>query len=194
MKNFTLSLSFSALLLFFALSFSSSVSAQSQTFTTGTNIISGGLGFEGVTGNGAFNVVYNSRTPEYSLQYERGLWKAGPGVISLGVLFGEASYQDNVIYPGDTNPTVEKTTYWELGLRGAYHFAGLKIPNLDTYAGTEVSETRTHFTDQTGPALNSYGRGITFFAGARYFLWSHLGVYAELATAPFFNGGIAAKF
>lgn len=192
MKNYT----FCAFLLFFALFLSSSVSAQSQAFTKGTNIISAGLGSEGFSGSAANNVLYSSRTPEYSLQYERGLWKAGPGVISLGVFLGEASYQYDVITPTETSATLEKWTYWEFGLRGAYHFTGLKIPNLDTYAGVMVSEYEQHtrFIAETTSSLYSHGQGPSIFAGARYFFWSHFGVYGELATAPFFNGGIAAKF
>jgi hypothetical protein len=191
MKNYTLSLSIYA---FFALFLSSTVSAQCQTFTKGTNIISAGLGFDGISGTGANNVLYRTATPEYSFQYERGLWKAGPGVISLGVFLGEASYRYDVLFPGETSPTLEKWTYLEFGLRGAYHFTGLKIPNLDTYAGVMTSEQHTHYTTQTGPSLFSNDSGLSIFAGARYFFWSHFGVYGELATGPYFNGGIAAKF
>jgi hypothetical protein len=194
MKNYTLSLSCRALLLFFALFYASSVSAQSQAFTTGTNIVSAGLGFNGVSGTGANNVLYHTVTPEYSFQYERGLWKAGPGVISLGVFLGEASYRYDVLYPLETSPTLEKWTYWEYGLRGAYHFTALKVPHLDTYAGIMISEQHTRYIAEMAPSLGSNSGGLSIFAGARYFFWSHLGIYAELATGPFFNGGIAATF
>jgi hypothetical protein len=82
MKNYTFCSPFGALFITFLLFLSSSVSAQTQAFTAGTNIVSAGLGFVG-TASGANNVHSSSATPEYSLQYERGLWKAGPGLISL---------------------------------------------------------------------------------------------------------------
>jgi hypothetical protein len=194
MKNYTPYYSCCASVLMLALFHPSSSSAQTPAFTTGTNVISAGLGFNGVSGTGANNILYHTATPEYSVRYDRGLWKAGPGVISLGVFLGEASYRYDVLYPGETSPTLEKWTYWEYGLRGAYHFTGLKVPHLDTYAGIMISEQHTRYTSETASSLGSNGGGLSFFAGARYFFWSHLGIYAELATGPFFNGGIAATF
>ena len=194
MKNYTSYYSSCAFVLMLALFHPPSVSAQTPAFTTGTNVISAGLGFSGVSGTGANNILYHTTTPEYSVRYERGLWKAGPGVISLGVLLGEASYRYDILYPGESKATLEKWTYWEYGLRGAYHFTGLKVPNLDPYTGIMISEQRTHYSSDTFPSGTSNSGGLSIFAGARYFLWPHLGVYAELATGPFFNGGIAATF
>jgi hypothetical protein len=194
MKNFTPYYSGCAVVLMLALFHPSAVFAQTPEFTTGTNVISAGLGFSGVSGTGANNILYHTATPEYSLRYDRGLWKVGPGVISLGVFLGEASYRYDVLYPGESHATLAKWTYWEYGLRGAYHFTGLKVPRLDTYAGIMISEQHTRYTSDTFPSISSNGGGLSIFAGARYFLWPHLGVYAELATGPFFNGGIAVTF
>ncbi len=67
--------------------------AEAQAFEVGTNVISAGLGL-GSTLNG---YGYSSSTPGINFQYERGIWEAGPGVISLG---GYLALKDtNILLP-----------------------------------------------------------------------------------------------
>jgi hypothetical protein len=63
--------------------------AKAQSFDVGTNVISAGIGL----GSGFNSYDYNSSTPGFSIQYDRGIWEAGPGVIRLGGYLGFKDYK-----------------------------------------------------------------------------------------------------
>ena len=92
----------------------STVPVKAQTYEVGTNVISGGLGL-GSSIAGGF--TYGSQSPGISLQYERGVWEVGPGVISLGGYLGFKSYKYN--YNDGINAYSEKWNYTIVGARGA---------------------------------------------------------------------------
>ena len=165
------------------------LSAKAQTYTKGTNVISASVGIDGwpIDQNNGYGTLL------YALQYERGLWKVGPGVISLGAFAGTKRYDFyNVKDPRNNS------TYTTFGLRGAYHFTELPVSNLDFYTGVMVSDDRNSFSAnlQGEAALSKPFLGANIFVGGRYFFLGDLGAFAELCSAPyhFIDLGLAVKF
>jgi hypothetical protein len=173
----------------------SSSSGSSDAYSVGTNVITGGIGLGGTLASG---YTYGTQSPGFSVSYERGLWNAGPGVISLGGYVGIKDYTYNYGSPGDNYS--EKWNYTIIGVRGAWHFTGLDIPNLDLYGGLMLSYDALSFsyTDPYGTyAGPAYGNttSLTPFAGARYYFSPHVGAYGELGVGVFIlNLGVAIKF
>jgi hypothetical protein len=164
-------------------------SAKAQTYKVGTNVIGVGIG----TATDLVEYPHSFASPMFALQYERGIWNAGQGVISLGAYFGIKSYEYSPI-KGDEN----KMTHTTLGLKAAYHFTGWDIPNLDPYAGLMLSNDHNSVTvdSQFNSGLSGNDVRVNAFAGARYFVQPHLGVFAELSTDPYhhIDLGLAIKF
>ena len=175
-------------------------SLKAQTYAKGTNVISAGIGL----GSSIAGYTYGSQSPAISLQFERGLWEAGPGVISLGGYLGfkgyKYSYNDGL---GDSYS--QKWNYTIVGVRGAYHLTGLKVDKLDPYAGLMLSYNHLGYSvsysngagSYQGAGSGSYGSAIEFsaFVGARYFFAGSLGAYAELGFGVSnLNLGLTYKF
>lgn len=161
-------------------------SKVSDVYTVGTNVVSAGIGL------GSSLAGYNgSGSPAISLQYEMGLWQAGPGVISLGAYLGFKTYK----YSGDGYSW--KWGYTIIGVRGAYHLTQIKVKNLDLYGGVMLAYNNVHFTDSQGSSTKSYGSttGFSIFIGGRYYFTQNIGVFVELgygvANA---NVGLSLKF
>src|SRR3984885_284402 len=171
-----------------------SVSAQSNKYTVGTNAILGGFGLGSDLASGGF--TYGSQSPALSLQYERGLWEAGPGVISLGLYVGNKSYTYDYGYLG--NPYNYKLSYTTVGVRGAYHFTGLDVDNLDLYGGAMLAYEAGSFTDnEPGYTGAAYGSKVDLgiYVGGRYYFSSHVGVFAELGySVAILNLGLVVKW
>jgi hypothetical protein len=165
--------------------------AKAQSFDVGTNVISAGIGL----GSTLDGYGYNSSTPGFSVQYDRGTWEAGPGVISLGGYLGFKGYKySNADFQ-------EKWNYTIVGARGAYHFTGLDVENLDVYGGLMLSINNVNFSYHAydGSVYNggSYGSdlGLSPFVGAKYYLSGNLAAYGELGFGvDVLNIGLAYKF
>ena len=192
MKNSAL---FSIVLL--VVSVISAASVKAQTYEVGTNVISAGLGLGGSIADG---YTYGSQTPGFSLQYEHGFWEAGPGVISLGAYLGFKGYK----YAFDNGAGLkisEKWNYAIAGVRGAWHFTGLNVDNLDLYAGLMLSYDDLSFSyhdnqggHYAGTKYNSDAQ-LTAFAGAKYYFEGNWGAFAELGYGvSFLNIGLSYKF
>lgn len=175
-------------------SFFSAVRVHAQAFGAGTNVISAGIGLGSSLANG---YTYGTQGIGLSANYERGIWEAGPGVISLGAYLGYKTFSYNFADGG--NIYNYKWNYLIIGGRGAYHFTGLNIENLDLYAGLMLSydnvsfSTNVNFPGYTG----SYSSGLelTPFAGARYYFANNLGGYAELGYGvAILSLGLSYKF
>ena len=176
---------------FFLISFTSlqaqdKSSKVSDVYAVGTNVVSAGIGL------GSSLAGYNgSGSPAISLQYERGLWQAGPGVISLGAYLGFKTYK----YNGDGYSW--KWSYTIIGVRGAYHLTQIKVKNLDLYGGVMLAYNNVHFTDSQGSSTRTYGSttGFSIFVGGRYYFAQNIGVFLELgygvANA---NVGLSLRF
>ena len=167
------------------------ISVKAQTYSKNTNVISAGVGL----GSSIAGYTYGSQTPAISLQYERGLFEAGPGVISLGGYLGFKSYKYSYDYSGQHYSS--KWKYTIIGVRGAYHLTQLKVENLDLYGGLMLSYNNVSFSDNSGNATASYGSaaGFSAFVGGRYYFAKKIGVFAELGYGvAYVNAGVALKF
>ncbi len=154
-----------------------------QEFNAGTNVISAGIGF-----GGHYDLYASpSQSPGFSFAYERGIWDiGGPGVISLGGYLGFKSYKYS---------SGNKWNYTIIGFRGAYHFNGIKVENLDVYGGVMLNYSILSYdNDYYG---GSYGStfGATPFVGGRWYFSDAFGVFAELSYGvAYFTVGIAFRF
>ncbi len=170
----------------------STVRVKAQTYEVGTNVVSAGLGL-GSSIAGGF--TYGSQSPGISLQYERGIWEAGPGVISLGGYLGFKHYSYN--YNNGTNAYSQKWDYTIVGVRGAYHFTGIEVENLDVYAGVMLGFDNLSYSSNGTGFGGSYNSdlGLSVFGGARYFFAGNLGAFAEVGYGvSFLSIGLSYKF
>lgn len=142
--------------------------AQAQEFETGTNVINLGVGFGGNFGS----FTTSSQTPGFSASFERGFWDVpGPGVVSLGAYVGTKTYKYD--YVGGNN----KWNYTIIGVRGAYHYTGFDIDNLDVYGGVMVTYNILSFSGAS-TSLGSHP-GVTGILGGRWYFSDTFGVFAE---------------
>lgn len=143
--------------------------AIGQEFNQGTSVINLGFGL-----GGHFDTFGSpSHKPSISASYEYGMWDVpGPGVVSLGGYLGHKSYKYDA---GD------KWNYTMLGVRGAYHYNGLEIDDLDVYGGAMLSYNILSY-DNTYTAAGTYGNemGISVYVGGRYYFTDNFGAFAEL--------------
>jgi hypothetical protein len=171
-------------------------SAKAQAFDVGTNVISAGIGL----GSSIANYTYGTQTPGFNLTYDRGIWEAGPGVISLGGYIGIKDYSYGYVENGYAFS--EKWNYTVFGVRGAWHFTGLNIDKLDLYGGLmlgyyAVSYSYSDNAGNSGSSLGNYGStvGLSVFAGAKYYVAGNLAVFGELGFgANILDLGVAYKF
>ena len=188
---------FSIILVVF--SFFSAARVHAQAFEAGTNVISGGIGIGSSLASG---FTYGSQSPGFSVGYDRGIWEAGPGVVSLGGYVGIKTYKygfvDNTGFAYSY-----KWNYTIFGVRGAYHFTGINVENLDLYAGVMIAYDNLNFTysNNSGTTFSgnagSYnsGLGVSVFGGARYYFAGNLAVYGELGYGVSILGiGLSYKF
>jgi len=183
---------------FVVLSLFSAASVRAQAFEAGTNVISAGLGLGSSLASG---YTYGTQSPGFSLGFEHGIWEAGPGVISLGAYLGLKTFKYGYSDAGYVYS--EKWNYTIFGVRGAYHFTGLNVDNLDLYAGLMIAYDNLSFTysdnagNSGGGNIGSYnsGLGVSVFAGARYYFAGNLGVFGELGYGVSILGiGLSYKF
>jgi hypothetical protein len=170
-------------------------------YQPGNNVIAVAVGLGGSFGGYA----HTSSTPAINLQYERGIWQAGPGVISLGAYAGIKSYKYSYNYYGGYTYS-EKWNYTILGLRGAYHLQELKgteFQKLDLYAGLMLSYNILKYSYTDNDPYSNYNvnqdygsnASLTEFVGARYFFNPHFGAMAEVGYGiSYLNVGLAYKF
>lgn len=184
---------------FVILSFFSAASVHAQAFEAGTNVISAGIGLGSSLASG---FTYGSQSPGFSVAYDRGIWEAGPGVISLGGYLGFKSFKYGYV-DNSGFAFSDKWSYTIFGVRGAYHFTGINVDNLDLYAGVMIAYDNLNFTysDNAGTSYSanagSYnsGLGVSIFGGARYYFAGNLAVFGELGYGVSILGlGLSYKF
>jgi hypothetical protein len=167
------------------------ISVKAQTYSKGINVVSAGVGL----GSSIAGYTYGSQSPAISFQYERGLFDAGPGVISLGGYLGFKTYKYTYDYSGAHYSS--KWKYTIIGVRGTYHLTQLKVQNLDLYGGLMLSYNNLSFSDNSGNSTASYGSasGFSAFVGGRYYFAKNIGVFTELGYGvAYVNLGLATKF
>ncbi len=108
---------------------------------------------------------------------EYGIWKAGPGIISLGGEFG-AAFSTGGDYTDFKSSTIV------IAARSAWHY-GWKVPNLDTYGGLSTGVGFHQYKYKRGPQKFNENETLPLFAvfvGASYFLTPKLGVNIEVGN------------
>ena len=159
---------------------------SAQEFAQGTNVINAGIGIGGNFYDGDFG----ASTPSLglNLSYERGIWETGDfGIVSLGGYLGYKRYSDTFL--GDSF----NYSYTIIGVRGAFHYIGLDVENLDVYGGAMVSYNIATFDREFG-ALSSRP-SATVFAGGRYYFTENFGAFAELGYGvAILSLGVAFRF
>ncbi len=172
---------------------------HAQTFQKGDNVLSAGIGFGSTLGF----VKGGSQTPALSVNFERGAWEAGPGVISIGGYIGYKSIKYSASSGSYTYSQTWK--YSIVGARAAYHYTGLETDKVDLYGGLMLSYNilRYKYQDNLGGSGGSVsgtgnygsGAGFTGFVGGRYYFTPAIAAYAELGYGiSFLNAGISFKF
>lgn len=171
-------------------------------YQQGDNVISAGLGLGSSFGGFGYHV---RQSPAINLQYERGIWQAGTGVISLGGYAGYKTFSYTDTYYGGYTYR-EKWRYTIIGLRSAWHWQemqGKAFEKWDLYGGLMLSynllqytyaDDDPYFDYDTG---NAYGSavGFTGFIGSRYFFKERFAMMAEAGFGiSFLNLGIAYRF
>ncbi|MBS1742887.1 MAG: hypothetical protein JST81_07585 [Bacteroidetes bacterium] len=122
---------------------------------------------------------------------EFGIWKAGPGVVSLGPEAGiSISSKANVNRRNDY-----RAHTFVLAARSAWHY-GWRVPGLDTYAGVSAGIGFHHY-DYTDDRKYDYNETIPVaggFVGVSYFFTPVFGVNAEAGfDITAIQGGIIFK-
>lgn len=166
--------------------------ARAQPFAVGTSVVS----IEAGLANNVLPGVPGHHWPVTDVQYDRGFWHAGKGVISLGAYAGYGDFTSYPTpHPGENAYHVSFTT---VGLRGAYHFVGWRVPNLDAYVGVTLAYESTSSGGYADPQLNQDVLSVQCrpFFGARYFFLPSLGVIAEICFNAYqFNDvGLAVRW
>lgn len=172
-----------------------SIGVSAQTFEKGTNVINAGIGLGSALDAGS-NAKPNIG---FSASYERGIWEAGPGLVSLGGYAGRVTLKDDGNGPGYS--WEEKWSYTVIGVRGAWHYTGLNSDKFDVYAGVMASYNILDYSYESSNGVDydgsSYSNrlGGSVFVGGRYYFAENFGVYSELGYgATFFNVGASFKF
>lgn len=157
---------------------------SAQEFQKGTNVINAGIGLGGAYGS----YTTSSQGLGLSASFERGFWEVpGPGVVSLGGFLGFKSYSYDYLGGSD------RWRYTVIGVRGAYHYNGLNVENLDVYGGAMVSYRILSYNGSTG---NYSSRpGASGFVGGRWFFAENLAAYAEAGYGfAFLSVGVSFRF
>jgi len=176
---------------------STAAAAGSDMFAEGTNTISLGLGLGTpyTYGGVFFGGGTSSTTPAFSVFYERGIKKLGPGVIGGGVFAGYYSHTYSYSYSSGTY----KDRYSDLlvTVRATYHYPVTEA--FDAYAGVGVGVHHVGYSSNySGPYYENYGstsaaEGI--FVGGRYFFTNNLAAFGELGyDHTYLKVGLTAKF
>lgn len=153
-------------ILLFAVAIFSTHFASAQEFEVGTNAINLGVGF----GGGYYGATSGADiSPGFSASYERGFWDAGPGVVSLGAFGGYKSYKYRS-FGSDF-----KWNYISVGVRGAYHYTGFDVDNLDVYGGVVISYDIYDGDSTYGASDPNAGA----FVGGRWYFSDNFAAFAE---------------
>ncbi|MFT3908433.1 MAG: hypothetical protein QM737_03340 [Ferruginibacter sp.] len=183
-----------ATLLIFILSISIASNAQSRKglvtpFRKGTVTFNAGVGF----GTDYKNEYSSSSAIGTKAAFEFGVWKAGPGIISLGIEAGATTSNRSDRYHYDD---FRAHTIVVAG-RSAWHY-GWKVPGLDTYAGISTGAGFHHYDYYKNPHdrydYNDVIPVVGAFVGVSYFFSPVFGVNAEAGfDITSVQGGIIFK-
>jgi hypothetical protein len=115
--------------------------------------------------------------PAFKVAFEKGMWDAGPGVITLGGEFTHSFFSH-----GYGNDYRETWLNFIFGARAAYHY-GWNVEGLDTYGGFPAGIGFCAYSDDDHPgsagAQHVYPYFGVFF-GASYFFNKSFGINGEV--------------
>lgn len=181
---------------FFILFISADIKAQSRKnmvtpFRQGSVSINPGVGF----GTDYKNEYARNSAFGTKAALEFGIWKAGPGVVSLGAEAGATiSGESSRKYYDDF-----RSHTFVIAARSAWHF-GWKVPGLDTYAGLSAGAGFHQYDYYDNYYDRRYSHNDAFpvvggFVGASYFFTPRFGVNAEAGfDITSLQGGFIFKF
>ncbi len=159
-------------------------------FRKGSVTLNLGVGF----GTDYKNDFRSSSTFGTKAALEFGIWKAGPGVVSLGAEVGATtSNKSNKNFNNDF-----KANTIVVAGRSAWHY-GWKVPGLDTYGGVSAGAAFYHYDydNNGGPRsdFNDVFPVLGGFVGASYFFTPSFGVNAEAGfDITSLQAGVIFKF
>lgn len=172
MQNIFSKISFIAIII--SILASSSVLADGPVIK-GSSVLGFGLGMAN-----KYN-VYPGFSPGVKVNFETGLWQAGPGVVTLGGTFGYTfqSYRYGYIWGSNYNYASHN---FIVAARSAWHH-NWGVEKLDTYAGVSagVRFNINDHGDDPNNNIDDFGVKPHFggFVGAAYYFKPALGVFAE---------------
>ena len=123
--------------------------------------------------------------PGFEASFEKGMWKLGPGVLTLGAELGFSYFSTTGGSYGLYNDPFTYHWFTSIGaVRSAYHY-GWNVKGLDTYGGMAAgmrilafsSTYRYGYTDSYNPSAVYPFVGMFF--GASYFFNDLIGVNGE---------------
>lgn len=136
------------------------------------------------------------------LSFEKGMWKVGPGIITLGGDFGLSfSWRD---WSFLTYKLKERWGNLFLGARGAYHY-GFNVKGLDVFGGIPLGIGLDNYTHSGNRGIYTWtelGGGkhslifpyVGVFVGASYFFNNTIGLCGELGyNVTYANIGLVFK-
>jgi len=129
--------------------------------------------------------------PATKIIFETGMWKLGPGVLSLGGE-GTMSFFGHTYYEGYK----ESWANFIFGVRSAYHY-GWGVKGLDTYGGVPLGMGFSVYNQGDHPGYTGY-HGVYpyfgFFFGTSYFFNRTIGVNGEFGySSTYANLGLILK-
>jgi hypothetical protein len=149
-------------------------------------------------GNGYTGTYSNDYSGVYGTGFggkvaiERGFWKLGPGVLTLGIE-GGGSFSNGSGYNYDNG---YKSSIVIFAGRSAYHY-GWNVPGLDTYAGLSAGvgfRSYNYINNTNKDTKHKVDPVIGGFAGASYFFTPKFGVNAEVGNdITYIQGGVIFK-
>jgi hypothetical protein len=139
---------------------------------------------------------YSGFSPGVKINFESGLWQAGPGVVTLGGTLGYTfqRYRYGYVFGGYDYS-------WHnfiIAARSAWHH-NWGVDKLDTYAGVSAGVRIMIFNDgddpYNNPDYNTVYPHFGGFIGACYYFKPGLGVFGEVGyDINFFTVGLNLNF
>jgi hypothetical protein len=146
-----------------------SVHGDESPVQIGTMTLNFGIGAGAYYGDANYGTPFGTK-----VSAERGMWQAGPGVITLGGEIG-GSLTNGWYY------TDYEARTFILAVRSAWHY-GWQVRGLDTYGGFSTGAGFHHYAYKTADVSYDHNQAFPVFGayvGASYFVSPSFGFNAE---------------
>jgi hypothetical protein len=126
--------------------------------------------------------------PAFAASFEKGMWKLGPGVLTLGAETGLSYFSYSGYYGEPYGDYKYNWMSFVMAARSAYHY-GWQVPGLDTYGGIAMGMRFLAFSSTYSDLYNGYygyynPAPVNFFGGifvgTSYFFNNVIGINGEL--------------